>query len=179
MKSYRIGPETERLLLRAMTVQDASCFYSLNSHPEVMRFTGESACTSVAAATSAIREYPDFGTVGFGRWGCYLRGREKLIGFCGLKYLPDVGEVDLGYRFLPEYWGQGLATEACRASVKFGFHTIQLQQIIAHVMPENTASIRVLEKVNMQLDGLREYDGHRVLQYRIEQRDFEDHDRNE
>ena len=53
-----------------------------------------------------------------------------MIGFCGLKYLDDLNAVDIGYRFLPEYWGRGLATEACLASVTFGFEVLKLDLII-------------------------------------------------
>ena len=88
-----------------------------------------------------------------------------MVGFCGLKYLTDLKEVDVGYRFLPEYWGRGLATEACAASLEFGFNTLGLDQIIGLVLPGNAASSRVLEKVGMQADGDFLYDEFRVLRY--------------
>jgi RimJ/RimL family protein N-acetyltransferase len=92
-----------------------------------------------------------------------------VIGFCGLKYLEDLNAVDVGYRFLPEYWGRGLATEACLASVTFGFEVLKLDRIIGLVLPDNVASIRVLEKVGMRSAGEVTYDGHRVLRYSIRQ----------
>lgn len=170
MKSYRIGPETARLEHRALTADDAEAFFSLNSDPEVMRFTGEPPIASLEAAREAIANYPDFDTVGYGRWGCILKESQTLIGFCGLKYLPELDETDVGYRFLPQYWGRGLATEACRASVNFGLSTIHLKRIIALVLPENVASIRVLEKVGMQSDGQLLYEGEHALRYTTGQR---------
>ncbi len=165
MLSYRTGPETERLRHRAFTVDDAEAFFALNSHEEVMRFTGEARLASLEAAREAIRDYPDFDTVGYGRWACVLKETGAVIGFCGLKYLPDLEVVDVGYRFLPEYWGCGLATEACRASLAFGFETLGLRSIFAFVLPGNGASIRVLEKVGMRADGDLLFDGERVLRY--------------
>ena len=165
MKRHEIGPTTERLILRAMSIDDADAFYALNSHPEVMRHTGEPPLDSVDDARNAIENYADFRTIGYGRWGCYLKESEKLIGFCGLKYLDDLKEVDLGYRLLPEYWGRGLATEACLASVAFGFDVLKLDRIIGLVLPENAASIRVLEKVGMGPDGEVDYDGHLAMRY--------------
>lgn len=160
-----MGPETDRLVHRAMTVDDAEAFFALNRHPEVMRYTGEAPLESAEAARQALERYPDFDAVGYGRWGCVLKETGAMIGFCGLKYLEDLDEVDVGYRFLPEYWGRGLATEACRASLAFGFETIGLERIIALVMPANAASIRVLAKCEMVADGEIEYDGVRALRF--------------
>ncbi len=168
VKQYRIGPKTDRLMHRAMTIDDAAAFYALNSHPEVMRYTGEPPLRSVDEARDVIAAYPDFDTHGFGRWGCVLKDTGALIGFCGLKYLDELGEVDVGFRFLPEYWGRGLATEACRACVDFGFERMGLKRIIALVLPENLASIRVLEKVGMRFDGEVGYEGIVALRYVVE-----------
>jgi len=163
--SYRNGPETERLEHRAQTLDDADAFYALNSNPEVMRLTGEPMFPSVDAARQAIASYSDFDTVGFRRWACVFKETQTVIGFCGLKYLSDLDAVDIGYRFLPEYWGLGLATEACMASLDFGFKTLQLEEIIGLVLPENAASIRVLEKSGMQFVKEFTYDGTTALRY--------------
>lgn len=130
-----------------------------------MRFTGEPLMTSLQQAQQAIENYPDFDVVGYGRWACVHRETQAVIGFCGLKYLADMDAVDVGYRFLPEYWGQGLATEACVASLDFGFTVLRLRTIIGLVLPENTASIHVLEKAGMMFDGSFMYDGLQVLRY--------------
>lgn len=175
MKDFRTGPVTERLVHRAMTVEDAAALHALNSDPEVMRYTGEPPMGSVEEARRAIAEYPDFETVGFGRWGCVLKDTGAMIGFCGLKHLPDLDEVDIGFRFLPEYWGRGLGTEAARATLAFGFATIGLERIIGLVMPENGASVRVLEKIGMNEDGELDYDGVRAVRYHITRGTFEAH----
>ncbi len=165
MRRYRTGPETERLEHRALTVDDAEAFFALNSDPDVMRFTGEPLLPSLDAAREAIASYPDFDSVGYGRWGCVLKETQAIIGFCGLKYLPDLDAVDVGYRFLPPYWGRGLATEACIASLDFGFDTLRLDEIIGLVLPGNGASIRVLEKAGMRSDGESVCHGMTVLRY--------------
>ncbi len=132
-----------------------------------MRFTHEPRLTTLEEARDALARYPDFDTVGYGRWGCVLKEEQRVIGFCGLKYLDDLEAVDVGYRLLPEYWGRGLATEACRASVQFGFDVLKLDRIIGLVLADNAASVRVLEKVGMSLEGEISYDGQRVLRYSI------------
>lgn len=164
-KPYTTGPETARLEHRAYTIDDAPEFFALNSNPEVMRLTGEPLLPSLDAAKEAIVQYPDFDEVGYGRWACVLKQTREIIGFCGLKYLPEMDAVDLGYRFLPEYWGHGFATEACEACLVFGFDTLRLRESFGFVLPENVASIRVLEKVGMQPDGEVIYDGLLALRY--------------
>ena len=167
MKSLRVGPETDRLKLRALSGDDAEAFYRLNSDPEVMRFTGEAPMRSIEEAREAIASYPDFDKIGYGRWGCVMKGEETIFGFCGLKYLEELDAVDVGFRFLPQYWGKGFATEACHASVQFGFEVLGLEDIIALVLPENLASIRVLEKVGMKPEGDVLYEGLNPLRYGI------------
>lgn len=173
MKSYRTGPETTRLILRAMTVDDAADFFALNGNPIVMRYTHEPLLRSLKDARELLRCYPDFDTHGFGRWGCVLKETRQLIGFCGLKYLADYDEVDIGYRLLPGFWGRGLATEASRACIQFGFETLRLKRILGLVLPENTASIRVLEKSGLTFRDEIEDDGLRVLRYAIDREEMQ------
>lgn len=165
MDDHRTGPETDRLQHRAFSIDDAEVFFALNGNPEVMRYTGEPMLKSRDEAKQCIANYRDFEDVGYGRWACVLKETQSVIGFCGLKYLPDLDAVDVGYRFLPPYWGQGFATEACLASLQFGFATLGLGRILGLVLPDNTASVRVLEKAHMQFDGRFVYDGFDVLRY--------------
>ena len=81
-----------------------------------------------------------------------LKSERKFIGFTGLKFLEDMNEVDLGYRFMKEYWGRGIATESALASIKLGIEQLGLEKIIAMVLPENIASVRVLEKLNFNYE---------------------------
>ena len=81
--------------------------------------------------------------------------------------LSDLNEIDVGYRFLPKYWGRGLATEACGACVNFGFDVMQIDRIIGLVLPQNEASIRVLEKSGLVLEDEMIVDGLRALRYGI------------
>lgn len=166
--AHRNGPETARLIHRAFTEDDAEVFFRLNSHPDVMRYTCEPMLTSAEEARQAIANYADFDSVGYGRWACVLKATDEVIGFCGLKFLDDMQEVDVGYRFFPQYWGSGYATEACQASLRFGFDTLELSSIIGLVLEENQGSIRVLEKSGMKFDGPITVDGIDALQYRIQ-----------
>ena len=145
--------EPPRLLLREAIPADAEDFYLLNSHPDVMRYVGEDPWESVEQARERILAYPDFRERGFGRWAVVHKPENRVIGFNGLKYLEDLDEVDLGYRFLPEYWGKGIAAESSRAVLEYGFQDLAMEKIIALVLPENLRSIRLLRKLGMQRQG--------------------------
>ena len=170
---HRDGPETARLIHRAFRPEDAPAVLALNSDPEVMRYTAEPLLTSEAEALERIVNYPDWDTVGYGRWACVLKDTDEVIGFCGLKYLDDLDLVDVGYRLRREFWGRGLATEAARASVAFGFDTIGLERIEGHALPENTASHRVLEKCGLRPDGEFYEDDLRVLRFAIDRAGYD------
>ena len=144
--------ETDRLLLREYVEEDAEAFFNLNSDPEVLRFVPDKQLLNVEQARQILIDHPiaDYRKHGFGRGACILKSTGEQIGFAGLKYLEDLGEVDVAYRLMPTHWGQGLATEAAVASVLFGFADLGLKQIIGLVMPENIASVRVLEKTGLR-----------------------------
>ena len=164
--------ETTRLLLREFDEGDAAAFYALGSDPAVIRYTGDpgGGLRDLEHAADVLRARPlsDYRADGFGRWACVLKGTGAVIGFAGLKRLPALGEVDLGYRLLPAYWGAGLATEAGRAVLGYGFGLLQLRRVIGLVHPENAASARVLEKLGFRPAGSVEFGGERVPRYVIE-----------
>lgn len=94
--------------------------------------------------------------------GCYIQTKKnKIIGFSVLKYLPEINETDIGYRFLHEYWGMKIASEIARKIIRFGFETVKLERIIGIAMPENIASWKILKKISMSLYKVDEYDGDR------------------
>ena len=72
-----------------------------------------------------------------------------FIGWAGLQYLPETDETEVGYLLGRAYWGHGLATEAARESVRFGFEDLGLPEIVGIVHPDNVASQRVLEKAGL------------------------------
>ncbi|HEY2252885.1 MAG TPA: GNAT family N-acetyltransferase [Planctomycetaceae bacterium] len=161
--------ETGRLLLREYVAGDAAATFELGSNAEVQRYTRDPLLTSIDQAQEMLLRHPiaDYRKHGFGRWAVVCKADGRLIGFAGLKYLDELREVDVGYRLLPEYWGRGLATEAVRASVQYGFETLKLSRIIGLVDPENTRSVRVLEKSGLAFEKMIDYGSHQVALYAI------------
>ena len=150
--------ETERLILREMESSDAEDMLRLHSHPEVQLHTGEQMIVTFEGIQDKIKQKTDeYRKYGYGRWVTVLKEGMQFVGWAGLAYLPEFDEVDIGYRFLPEFWGQGLATEASFAILKYGFDQLKLERIVAMAMEENKGSIRVMEKVGMHFEKLAPY----------------------
>jgi RimJ/RimL family protein N-acetyltransferase len=161
--------ETERLLLRNITLNDKADMFRLHSDPLVQKYTGEPPVASMEEMEQAIRtRISDYKKYGYGRWATFLKDGMQFVGWSGLAYLPEFDEIDLGYRFLPQYWGSGIATEASRAILSYGFDQLKLKRIIAIAMKENEASIKVMEKVGMVFDKYAPYEpgGEDVVWYK-------------
>ena len=106
-------------------------------------------------------------THGFGLWAVELRATHELIGAAGLIHLADGPEIEVGYRFLREHWGNGYATEAARASIAFGLGELRLERIVAVTLPTNRASRHVMEKCGMTFVGVMNVYGHAQVKYAI------------
>ncbi len=165
----KIMLRTARLVLREHTEDDAEAVLRLGSDPVVNRYTGDPLIGSVEEARALLRNrsIADYAKYGYGRWACVLEATGELIGFAGLKYLEEMGEVDLGYRLLPGHWGGGLATEAGQACVAHGLEVLGLTRIIGLVHPDNVASVRVLEKCGLTFEALIDHRGQRLARYAL------------
>jgi ribosomal-protein-alanine N-acetyltransferase len=170
LKNMKVILETDRLLLREYVEEDAEAFFKLNSDPEVLRFVPDKALLNVEQARQLLIDHPiaDYRKYGFGRGACILKSTGEQIGFAGLKYLEELGEVDVAFRLMRTHWGLGLATEAALASVRFGFADLGLKRIIGLVMPENIASVRVLEKTGLRYVETVSFWGHQFSKYIID-----------
>ena len=161
--------ETDRLILRVFVMDDLEEFFRMMSDPDITRYTGGGVKTLEEARTRLEeRVFADYRKHGYGRWVVVYKATGEVIGFAGLKYLDDVGEVDLGFRLFKQHWGKGLATEASRAILAHGFAKLQLKCIVGIVDKENKASIRVLEKVGFTFKKFTTYMDHEVAWYVLE-----------
>ena len=152
--------ETERLLLRPFTEQDVHAFHRMTSDPEVLKYIGSGLDPDLppdeVIELMHIAPLGDYEQHGYGRHAMVYKDTNEVIGFTGLKYLPEINQSDIGYRMFPEFWGQGLATESCWPMLEFAFQELQLTEIIGLAMPENKASCHVLVKIGMQFVDERE-----------------------
>jgi RimJ/RimL family protein N-acetyltransferase len=161
--------ETERLILRPFTLDDAEAWLPLISLPEIIRYTGDVPATSVDEARESLRTRPlrDYEVHGYGRMAVIEKASGRLVGFSGLKYVAELRDVDIGYRFLPDCWCKGYATESARPLMEQGWKQLGLKRIVGTVHPGNPASGRVLEKLGLSYERTLEPDeaGDRFLLY--------------
>jgi len=144
--------ETDRLLMRKFTMNDAHLIFELNSDPEVTRYTLD-AVDKIEQAQQILQTsiLPQYALYNMGRWAVLIKPDLEFIGWCGLKRREQ--EIDLGYRFMQKAWGKGYATESAYASIQHGFNKLQLSEIVGRALPGNLASMRVLEKCGMHYRG--------------------------
>jgi len=148
--------ETARLTLRRFEFEDAPFVVELLNQPSFIKNIGDRGVRNVDDAHRYLREGPMamYEKYGFGLWRASRRSDGVFVGMCGLLKRDILPDVDVGYAFLPDHWGQGYAYEAANATVQLGASRFGLTRIIGVVSDHNTASIRVLEKVGMSFERM-------------------------
>ena len=143
------------MILRPWTEDDLGPLAAIFAEPELWRYPFGRSFTREETEGFLDRQFDHWARHGFGSWAAELKDGGPLIGYIGLAiptWLPHVmPAVEVGWRLDPHYWGRGLATEGGRASIRFGFDALDLDRIIALVMPDNVASRRVMAKLGMVL----------------------------
>ena len=157
-KDGRMGTlTTSRLLLRRWREDDLPAMAAINADPEVMRWIGDGTpIDDGATAAATARAEQHWETHGFGLFAVEIRATGELAGFTGLNTpysLPEVlPAVEIGWRLARQHWGRGIATEAARAALDFGFTDRGLDRIVSIHQLGNDASGRVMQKLGMHLD---------------------------
>jgi RimJ/RimL family protein N-acetyltransferase len=165
--------ETEGLLLRGWRDGDLEPYARLCADPEVMRFIGDgSALTREQSVGQISRFLRHWDERGFGLWVLEEKEGGAFVGFAGLAHQEDWTEdehkTEVGWRLDRSFWGRGLATEAARVSVAYGFETLDLERIISIIQPENHASRRVAEKAGLSPRGETRWRGSVVVWYAVD-----------
>jgi ribosomal-protein-alanine N-acetyltransferase len=142
--------ETDRLYFREFTIDDAQLLIDLNSNHLVTRYTGDGPVANIEASKKILTDiiFPQYKNK-IGRWAVHLKSNNEFIGWCGLKFIAEDNEIDLGYRFFQNRWGKGYASESAKAVMDYGVNTLELKNIIARAAKENIASIKVIKKLGM------------------------------
>ncbi len=141
--------ETQRLFLREFMLTDSAAAYHLNADLEVLKYTGDIPFKDEGDALDFLINYiPTYKINGMGRWAVIRKEDNAFCGWCGLKRNED-GQIDLGYRLMRKYWGKGIASEAAKAALDYGFESLDLDRIIARAHKANIGSIRIMQKLKM------------------------------
>ncbi|EKU99955.1 acetyltransferase, ribosomal protein N-acetylase [Leptolyngbya sp. PCC 7375] len=145
--------ETQRLILRNFRPEDFEQLAPILADPQGMKYSRTGNVLSVLETQAKIQGYINsYQKHGFGKWAIILKEHNQLIGYCGIavELVDNKLERELGYRLDHNFWNQGLATEAAKAAIQYGFEQLKLPYILGIVERQNKASVRVLEKLGMQ-----------------------------
>ncbi|MBN1315589.1 MAG: GNAT family N-acetyltransferase [Anaerolineales bacterium] len=157
---------TSRLILRPLTFMDVDPLYTILSEKDILQYFPESGPLTRERVEKIInRRLEHWQKHGYGWWALETKAGGELIGWCGLLYLPETDEVEVGYLIKHSHWRQGLATESSRTSLAYGFDKLGIDRIVGIVHPANIASQRVLEKISMRFVDRNNYFGMPCFRY--------------
>jgi [ribosomal protein S5]-alanine N-acetyltransferase len=148
--------ETERLVLRKLSPNDAGFILELLNEPSFIKNIGDKGVRTWAGAEQYLLDGPmaSYDRFGFGLYKVELKGSSIPIGICGLLKRESLSHVDVGFAFLPKFWARGYAVESASAVLKHGRSALGIGRIVAITAPDNQASIKVLEKIGLRFEGL-------------------------
>jgi RimJ/RimL family protein N-acetyltransferase len=148
--------ETERLILRKLSPLDAGFILELLNDPAFLRFVGDKKVRSLEDAREYILTGPmeSYERLGFGLYLVTVKTSEVPIGICGLIKRDALEDVDIGFAFLPEFRAQGYGCESATAVKEYGMTVLGLGRLLAITNPDNTGSIKVLEKIGLKFDRM-------------------------
>lgn len=150
-----VGVETQRLILRQWLPGDAGPFADMCADPEVMRWIGAGTTLTRTESLSAMVSFQQpWQDDGFGLFALELAETGEFAGFCGFavpRFLPEILPcIEIGWRLPRSLWGRGLATEAARACLRFGFEDLGLDEVVSIHQIGNDASQRIMMKLGMK-----------------------------
>ena len=148
--------ETDRLLLRRLSVEDAEFIRELLNQPSFLRYIGDKGVRAIDDARKYILNGPmdSYERIGFGLYLTELKGDGVPIGICGLLKREVLEDVEIGFAFLPEFWTNGYACESAAAVMAYGKSAFGLSRIVAVVSSDNYASFKVLEKIGLNFERM-------------------------
>jgi RimJ/RimL family protein N-acetyltransferase len=148
--------ETERLVLRRLSAADAEFILGLLNQPSFLQYIGDKGVRNTEDAIRYIQTGPQasYEQFGFGLYLVEVKESGVPMGMCGLLKRDSLPDVDIGFAFLPEYWSQGFAFEAAAAVMTYGRELLGLRRIVAITSLENSASIKLLNKIGLRFERL-------------------------
>lgn len=161
--------KTSRVVIRYFCAEDTLELAPILANPEVMKYSLSGVLTSDRTQKFIKKMLARYETEGYGYYAVIHQENQQLIGYCGLLLCSLKGKqkVEIGYRLKPDYWRKGLATEAALAVINYAFEKLNLNDLIALIQPENIASIKVAEKIDMKFERNYIFMGMPVKIYQI------------
>ena len=167
---------TERLTLRPFVSADAAHLAWIYTDPNVMRYIPPGTPWDQAKIDRFVAVCGErYVSPGFGMWAVELRGDPpKVIGHCGLQHLAKTATIEIAWLLGASHWNQGLASEAARAVMAHGFARLGFPRIVAVAEPPNGASLRIMQKLGMKLQGEAHYYDRDLTMYALDAGEYRD-----
>lgn len=152
--------ETERLIIRMVRKSDADDLFELCKRPETSRYS----CWRPHRSLKETRDYISYRLTQYRKRCCFFfvveeRVSKRVIGTCSYaSFDEDYKIAEIGYSILSDKWNIGYATETAAALIGYAFNRIGVQRVFARVLPQNLASVRVLEKLGFVYEGTHKKD---------------------
>lgn len=165
--------ETARLRLRMLTPEDLDALAAIAEDPEVMRYIGQGKpLTREEVKVNLTTIINGFRRRGFGRWAVVRKDSGVFVGYCGLTSASQEIGVEIAYMLKRSEWGKGVASEAARACLRYGFERLGLDSIEGLTRPENLRSRRVMERLGMRFIRDGQYYGYNCVCYSISREEW-------
>lgn len=147
--------ETERLVLRHFTIDDSAFILRLVNEPSWLQHIGDRGVRTLDDARRYLVKGPIemYAQFGFGLYLTELKSDGTPIGLCGLIKRDSLDDVDIGFAFLPEHWSKGYAYESAAGVLLYAANQLGLKRVVAITTEENTASLRLLDRLGLKLDS--------------------------
>lgn len=174
----KIFAETDRIILRALSLNDADSMFKMDSDPEVHKYLGNKPFKNIEESIENIRFIrQQYEENGIGRWAVIDKETNVFVGWGGLKYITtEINNhnhfYEVGYRFLKEHWAKGYATESAKASLKYAFEEMNLETVYAMAHAENAGSRHALQKSGLRITGHFEHEGIKCDWFEISKTDW-------
>ncbi len=141
--------ETERLIIRKLTLDDASFFFELVNDPDWIRFIGDRNVQTIDDAKDYLqnRIFKSYEDSGFGFYAVVLKSTNEVVGITGFVDRDELEDVDVGFAFLPKGRGKGYAFESTQALMEYGIKTLKFKKVLAIANNDNERSHNLLKKL--------------------------------
>ncbi|EPZ44101.1 GNAT family N-acetyltransferase [Alicyclobacillus acidoterrestris] len=157
---------TSRLILRTPSLEDAPAVFSIEGDPETNKYRPTGPMVDLGEAVKTIDRWrEDWLTNGYGYWSIVIPRTSELVGIGGIRKMiwREQDILNLYYRFAPKAWGNGYATEVARVAVQMAVAYLPELPVVARIRPENSASIRVAQRVGLERRKDLDTDEHLVF----------------
>lgn len=149
----KVIAETERLIIREVTSADAEFMLALLNSEGWLNFIGDRGVRTVSEAENYLKErvISSYSENGFGMYNVVSKATNEVMGMCGLVNRPTLDDIDIGFGFLPQFFGKGYAYEAATAIMNLAVNDLKIEKIVAITTVDNIRSQKLLEKIGLSI----------------------------